>query len=31
VEAFLAGVDKVRDDAERLEARFRRVAQKAAP
>ena len=31
VEAFLSGVDKVRDDAERLEARFRRVAQKVAP
>ena len=31
VEAFLSGVDKVRDDAERLDARFRRVAQKVVP
>ena len=30
VEAFLAGVDSVRDDTERLELRFKRVAQKAA-
>jgi len=30
VEAFLTGVDRVRDDAERLEARLKRVAQKAA-
>ncbi len=31
VEAFLAGVDRVRDDAERLEARLKRAAQKATP
>ena len=31
MEAFLSGVDKVRDDAERLDARFRRVAQKVVP
>ena len=29
VEAFLAGVDRLRDDAERLEARFKRAAARA--